>query len=85
MVHKQISCSNKNNESLVEVHYFLPISSATLSRAGRNARQQASTAKLLFNVSVKLTSLLTLLKLPLDMVALLCFLSCCLTLLSLDE
>ena len=46
MVHKQISYSNKNKESLVEVHYFVPISSATLSRAGRNARQQASTAKL---------------------------------------
>jgi hypothetical protein len=62
---------------------FLPISSATLARARRNASQQPSTAELLLNVRVKGTFLLMLLKFPLDMVALLCFLSSSLTLLSL--
>lgn len=52
----------------------VPISSATLSRARRNAGQQPSTTELLLNVRVQCTSLLALLKLPLDIVALLCFL-----------
>ena len=42
----------------------LPISSATLAWAGRNASQQPTTTKLLFNVGIKSTIFLALLKLP---------------------
>jgi len=52
----------------------VPISSAALPRAGRDAGQQPSTAELLLNVGVQSTTLLPLLQLPLDVVALLCLL-----------
>jgi len=71
----------------VELELFtlkdVTVSSATLPRARSNACQQPSAAKLLLNVRVKCASLLALLKLPLDMVTLFCFLSCGLTLLTL--
>ncbi|KAK2971423.1 hypothetical protein RJ640_025373 [Escallonia rubra] len=57
------------------LYYGLPIGSATLARTRRDAGQQPSTTKLLFNVCIKFPALLTLLNLPDDMVALLSFLS----------
>lgn len=60
---------------------YLPVSSAALSRAGRDASIQPTTVKLLFDVGVEFTTLLTLLDLPLNMVALLCFICSCFSLL----
>jgi hypothetical protein len=54
----------------------LPISTATLTRAGRDACKQTAATKLLLNVGIKGTFLLPLLQLPQNMVALFCFLCC---------
>jgi hypothetical protein len=67
----------------ISVFFYLPVSTSTLPRARRNAGQQPSTAKLLFNMCVKCASLLALLMLPLDMVAFLSFLSSSFTILTL--
>jgi hypothetical protein len=54
--------------------FDLPISSTALAWSRRDASQQSTTTKLLFNMGIKFTALLALLNLPDNMLTLLGFL-----------